>query len=195
MGLFDSLKKKAATDEKNNRPGKGKLLSAEDVEKMGFNEIRAVIDRIWDQDILYAVVLKAPPAMGEDAEYVLSRAIPRIEDPELLQKIAMNRKASLARFTVNTGVLPQNILATVLKYGPDDSIKQDAAEFMVDQELIADVLIHQSRLYDNTYEYTPIVKNLIRKLNNPDLLKSVAETAESKWIRSFAQNKLETLQP
>ena len=182
MGLFDIFRK--------NKEVKKEEAVRKDVRDMSWQELRAVIGEVSDQNTLFEIAAKAPSAMDDDVRYVLRRAIPKIKDPDLLRKLAMAQKASLARFTVNTGVLPQDVLARVLKFGPDDSVMQDAAKYIRDEKLIADVLICQSPLHDDTYEYTPIVKTLIEKVNNIKLLRKIEQEAQSRWVASFARKKL-----
>lgn len=182
MGLFDIFRK--------NKETKKEAEVKKDVTDMSWKELRAVIGEISDQNTLFEIAAKAPSAMDDDAGYVLRIAIPKIKDPELLRKLALNQKASLARLTVNTGMLPQNVLEAVLKFSSDDSVKRDAAKYIRDQKLIAEVLIHQSPLHDDTYEYTPIVKTLIEKVDNIKLLRKIEQEAESRWVASFARRKM-----
>ena len=120
MGLFDIFRK--------NKETKKEAEVKKDVTDMSWKELRAVIGEISDQNTLFEIAAKAPSAMDDDAGYVLRIAIPKIKDPELLRKLALNQKASLARLTVNTGMLPQNVLEAVLKFSSDDSVKRDAAK-------------------------------------------------------------------
>ena len=100
MGLFDIFRK--------NKEVKKEEAVRKDVRDMSWQELRAVIGEVSDQNTLFEIAAKAPSAMDDDVRYVLRIAIPKIKDPDLLRKLAMAQKASLARFTVNTGVLPQD---------------------------------------------------------------------------------------
>ena len=187
MGFFDIFRKNKET--KKEEPKKQEPVR-KDIRDMNWKERRAVIGEISDQNILFEIASKAPGVMDDDVKYVLRKAIPKIKDPDLLRQLAMSPKVTLSSLTVNTGVLPQKVLATVLKNGPDDYVKREAAGYIRDEKLIAEVLICQSPIHDDTVEYTPIVKALIEKVDSIRLLRKIEQEAQSRWVASFARRKL-----
>ena len=196
MGFFDFFKRKGSAEDRQQQQKKEEEKTkgiSKPFTEMGFAELEEVVDGIDDQQALFEIVTR-PQIIGTAEEKVLKKAMRRLTDPELLDRISvMENRPYAARLAVQSGRLSQESTARIAKFGYDPVIKLDAARQLYNTNLIVDALVTQPSLHDDTVEYSRIVNTLVGKLNHPADLQRVIDNAESRWVASCAERKLATI--
>ena len=194
MGFFDFFKRKGSAEDNHQKKEEEKTTAiSKPFTEMSFAELEDIVDGIDDQQVLFEIVTR-PQIIGTAEEKVLKKAMRRLTDPELLDRISvMENRPYAARLAVQSGRLSQESTARIAKFGFDPVIKLDAARQLYNTDLIVDALVTQPALHDDTVEYSRIVNTLVGKLDHPADLQKVIDSAESRWVASYAAKKLATI--
>ena len=179
MGFFDFFKRKGSAEDNHQKKEEEKTTAiSKPFTEMSFAELEDIVDGIDDQQVLFEIVTR-PQIIGTAEEKVLKKAMRRLTDPELLDRISvMENRPYAARLAVQSGRLSQESTARIAKFGFDPVIKLDAARQLYNTDLIVDALVTQPSLHDDTVEYSRIVNTLVGKLNHPADLQKVIDSAE-----------------
>ena len=194
MGFFDFFKRKGSAEDNHQKKEEEKTTAiSKPFTEMSFAELEDIVDGIDDQQVLFEIVTR-PQIIGTAEEKVLKKAMRRLTDPELLDRISvMENRPYAARLAVQSGRLSQESTVRIAKFGFDPVIKLDAARQLYNTDLIVDALVTQPALHDDTVEYSRIVNTLVGKLDHPADLQKVIDSAESRWVASYAAKKLATI--
>lgn len=150
------------------------------------------LNKITDQNVLYeiAITYRAAHFDPDSDRQIPVYTLRRITDQDLIKSIIF-KKPYLTDYVLKYSQVSQETLKDLLEWG-NHSYLYNLPDYFTDEELIAQALIKpHSETRDNSYDFSGIAKNLIRKMSNKESLEKIADESKIKWVADFAKEQLE----